>query len=181
MKFALLSISLVMALAFGGESAYSRETAKPAPAAKEAKPGSAVAEAVKGIPFITDKRPNPKARFYVYLMSASWCAACNVEMPHVVEEYREMAKRKVEIIYVNGDHTAEAAIAFMKKYKADFPCILTSSPDAAKLPGYTLHTNFPWAIVVNSKGEVLESARADKVFNNWRQTTGGRAGRHRAR
>lgn len=179
MKSALLSIGFVMALALTGAPAYSQNTAKPAAAAKESKPGSVVAEAVKDIPFITDKKPNPKARFYVYLMSASWCAACNVEMPHVVEEYREMAKKRVEIIYVNGDHTPEAAIAFMKKYKADFPCILTSSPDAAKLPGYSLHSNFPWAIVVNDKGEVLDSARADKVFNNWHKTTGIRAPKKR--
>ena len=175
MKSALLSIGLVMALALAGAPAYSQNTAKPAAAAKEAKPGSVVAEAVKDIPFITDKKPNPKAKFYVYLMSASWCAACNVEMPHVVEEYREMAKKRVEIIYVNGDHTPEAAIAFMKKYKADFPCILTSSPETAKLPGYTLNRRFPWAIVVNNKGEVLQSARADKVFNSWHQTTGIKA------
>lgn len=179
MKSALLSIGVVMTLAFAGAPAYSQNTAKPAAAAKEAKPGSVVAEAVKDIPFITDKKPNPKAKFYVYLMSASWCAACNVEMPHVVEEYREMAKKRVEIIYVNGDHTPEAAIAFMKKYKADFPCILTSSPDAAKLPGYSLHSNFPWAIVVNDKGEVLDSARADKVFSNWHKTTGIRAPKKR--
>lgn len=175
MKCVLFSIALVTALAFAGAPAYSQNTAKPAAAAKEAKPGSVVAEAVKDIPFITDKKPNPKAKFYVYLMSASWCAACNVEMPHVVEQYKEMSKKKVEIIYVNGDNTPDAAIAFMKKYKADFPCILTSSPDAAKLPGYTLHRNFPWAIVVNDKGEVLDSARADKVFNNWHKTTGIKA------
>ena len=179
MRSALVPIGLVMALAFVGAPAYSQNTAKPVAAAKEAKPGSVVAEAVKDIPFITDKKPNPKAKFYVYLMSASWCAACNVEMPHVVEEYREMAKKRVEIIYVNGDHTPEAAIEFMKKYKADFPCILTSSPDAARLPGYSLHSNFPWAIVVNDKGEVLSSARADKVFNNWHKTTGIRASKKR--
>lgn len=146
-----------------------------APAAE--KPGSAVAEAVKDIPFLTEKKPNPKAKFYVYLMSASWCAACNVEMPHVVGEYKEMARKRVEIIYVNGDNTAEAAVAFMKKYKADFPCILISSPETAKLPGFTPNRHFPWAIVVNDKGEVLESARADKVFNDWHRITGIKAGK----
>ncbi len=170
-------IFLTLILSLGALAAVPCAQAAPAQkaAAKDEKPGSVVAEAVKDIPFLTEKRPNPKAKFYVYLMSASWCAACNVEMPHVVEQYKEMSKKKVEIIYVNGDNTPEAAIEFMKKYKADFPCILTSSPETAKLPGYTLNRRFPWAIVVNNKGEVLDSARADKVFNNWHQTTGIKA------
>lgn len=164
-------VSLLAAVGMTSPAATTGKSGKAA-AAATAKPGSVVAEAVKEIPFITEKRPNPKAKFYVYLMSASWCAACNVEMPHVVEQYKEMAKKKVEIIYVNGDSTPEAAIAFMKKYKADFPCILTSSPETAKLPGYTLNTRFPWAIVVNNKGEVLESARANRIFNEWHRITG---------
>ena len=181
MKKIILTLVLTLVLSLGALAAAPAAQAATAQqaAAKDEKPGSVVAEAVRDIAFLTEKRPNPKAKFYVYLMSASWCAACNVEMPHVVEQYKEMAKKRVEIIYVNGDRTPEAAVAFMKKYKADFPCILTSSPETAKLPGYTLNTRFPWAIVVNAKGEVLESARADKVFNSWHEITGIKAPRKR--
>ena len=151
-------------------AAHAADAAKKDPAA--VKCSGAVAEALKDIPFITEKKPNLKAKYYVYLMSASWCAACNVEMPHVVEQYKEMARKKVEIVYVNGDKTPEEASAFMKKYKADFPCILIASQDTQKLPGFKRIMNFPWAIVVDADGNVLQSARADKVFNAWRQTTG---------
>ena len=145
-------------------------------AAKKDKKGkkankNAVQEAFKDITFVTDKRPDPKAKFFIYLQSSRNCGPCNREMPEVVKQYKEMTKNKTELIFVCRDSAENDAKEFMKKYGADFPCIMIGSPDVSKLPGFSQSASFPWASIVDASGTELMNNHAKMIMMKWKQIT----------
>lgn len=144
----------------------SQATAKKAKANK-----NAMQDALKDITFLTDKKPNPKAKFYVYLQSSRNCGPCNQEMPEVVKQYKEMTKNKTELIFVCRDSAENDAKEFMKKYGADFPCIMIGSPDVSKLPGFSQSASFPWASIVDASGTELMNNHAKMIMMKWKDVT----------
>lgn len=146
-------------------------------AAKKDKKGkkankNAVQEAFKDITFVTDKRPDPKAKFFIYLQSSRNCGPCNREMPEVVKAYKDMPKGKTELILICRDSSEDDAKEFMKKYGADFPCIMIGSPDIEKLPGFTKSDSYPMASIVDGSGAELQGiTHAKMVMMKWKQIT----------
>ena len=150
-------------------------TDAPAPAKKAAKgkkeatkEPSVVGKALQEMTFLTDKKPNPDAKYYIYLQSASWCGPCNAEMPTVVKQYKTMGKR-VELILVSHDNSADAAINFMKKYGADFPCILANSAESGKLPAFKMAHGIPNASMVKANGKEIVNTHAGAVIKDWKK------------
>lgn len=187
MKSALLSLSLAMALAVAGAPAYSQDATDTAPAAKksdgkkksgkkggkkaEKAPATALGKAVKTLKYVTAKKADAKATHYIYLVSASWCGPCNQEMPHVVQQYKEMRECGVELILVSGDHDQGAAKGFLSKYGAEFPCVMGDT-ERNKLPGWKDNNSIPFANIVDAEGNSLASGRAGQILGNWKQTCG---------
>ena len=201
MKIAALLVALLAGLLFGSPAVYAQDGApdaapahkaagkkkagkkkgkaekaeKPAKEDKAEKPGKAdaspMAKALKKVNFVTSKKPDPKATHYIYLISASWCGPCNAEMPHVVEQYKEMSKCGVELILVSADNASSQATGFMKKYGANFPCAMGNS-ERHKLLGWEDRNGIPYAIIVDADGNKLTSGNAAPVIGNWKQTTG---------
>lgn len=147
--------------------AKDKEEAEPKPAESE------VGKALEGMTFLTDKKPNTHAKYYIFLQSASWCGPCNAEMPHVVKQYKAMGqgKKKVEIILLSHDKSNDAAVGFMKKYNADFPCVLASSVPNGTLPGYKYANAIPNASVVKEDGKEVVNTVAPEVIKNWKKYT----------
>lgn len=175
-----------MVLAAGLISAMPVVMAKPSKAAKTEQKApdkkgkadkNAVGNAIKDITFLTDKKPNPKAKFFVYLQSSRNCGPCNQEMPDVVKQYKEMPKNKVELIFVCRDSAEQDAIEFMKKYGADFPCLMIGSPDVQKLPGFTQSASYPWASIVDSSGKELKNTHAKMIMMQWKKIIGESKGK----
>lgn len=158
-----------------GKAEKAGKAEKPAKEEKAEKPGkgdaSPMAKALKKVNFVTSKKADPKATHYIYLISASWCGPCNAEMPHVVEQYKEMSKCGVELILVSADNASSQATGFMKKYGANFPCAMGNS-ERKKLLGWEDRNGIPYAIIVDADGNKLTSGNAAPVIGGWKQTTG---------
>ena len=158
-----------------GKAEKADKTAKEDKAEKAEKPGkgdaSPMAKALKKVNFVTSKKADPKATHYIYLISASWCGPCNAEMPHVVEQYKEMSKCGVELILVSADKASSQATGFMKKYGANFPCAMGDT-ERHKLLGWENRSGIPYAIIVDADGNRLTIGNAASVIGGWRQTTG---------
>ena len=168
---------LALGLMAATPAVMAQGTDAPAPAKKAAKgkkeatkEPSVVGKALQEMTFLTDKKPNPDAKYYIYLQSASWCGPCNAEMPTVVKQYKTMGK-KVELILVSHDNSADAAINFMKKYGADFPCILANSGESGKLPAFKFAGGIPNASVVKANGKEIINAHAGAVIGDWKKYT----------
>ena len=168
---------LALGLMAATPAVMAQGTDAPAPAKKAAKgkkeatkEPSVVGKALQEMTFLTDKKPNPDAKYYIYLQSASWCGPCNAEMPTVVKQYKTMGKR-VELILVSHDNSADAAIKFMKKYGADFPCILANSGESGKLPAFKFAGGVPNASVVKADGKEIINTHAGAVIKDWKKYT----------
>ena len=166
---------LALGLMAAAPAAMAQDTDAPAPVKKAAKgkkeatkEPSVVGKALQEMTFLTDKKPNPDAKYYIYLQSASWCGPCNAEMPTVVKQYKTMGKR-VELILVSHDNSADAAIKFMKKYGADFPCILANSGESGKLPAFKMARGIPNASMVKANGKEIINAHAGAVIADWKK------------
>ncbi len=125
-----------------------------------------VAKTLGKVEFLTKTKPNLKAKYYIYLCSASWCGPCNAEMPHVVKAYKKMKADKVELILVSADNSEKAAEGFLKKYGAKFPAMM-STAGVKELPGFTPPRSIPYAIIVDADGKVLKQGHG-AIALKWR-------------
>ncbi|MDO5449584.1 MAG: TlpA family protein disulfide reductase [Akkermansia sp.] len=143
------------------------------PAQEEEKPAAPapVAPALADFPeYWTDARPAADAAQYIYLYSASWCGPCNREMPHVVELYKELRARGVELVLVSCDQKKEDAVKFLQQYGAQMPCVPVKTVQAHPLPGHELPKAIPSATMVDAQGKVLVPlGSAPAVLARWQE------------
>ncbi len=131
------------------------------------KPRTTVGRAVEDLEYLTEARPNPKAKNFIYLFSASWCGPCKLYMPKIVEEYPKMIKKnQVELILMSPD-SPENIKKYVEHYKAEFPAIAFSSQNfkLKELPGMQSFDAIPFAIVINGRGETLFAGSASGIMN----------------
>ncbi|MBQ2380887.1 MAG: TlpA family protein disulfide reductase [Akkermansia sp.] len=130
---------------------------------------SVVAKALEGAEYLTNTRPNLKAKFYIFLNSASWCGPCNAEMPEVVKCYEEMKRSgQVELILQSADSNPGDAVGFMNKFGATFPAIPKGKmPQLANIkPG----PGIPWANILDADGNNITSGHGG-IIRQWKQHT----------
>lgn len=54
---------------------------------------------------------------------ATWCPSCNEEMPTVVELYRELSPRGVEVVAISADRSVEDLEDYLEKNNLPFPVL----------------------------------------------------------
>lgn len=114
-------------------------------------------------------KPSPKAKYYFYLCSASWCGPCQKEMPELVEAHKKMKKDgRCEIILVGYDKTFDAAKAYLKSHKAKFAGVWGEDKNIKELPGYQPVQGIPYAILVDRSGKVLTVNHASMI-KDWKE------------
>ncbi len=137
---------------------------------KAAKNAKAVARALSKVKWASG-RPNLKAKYYIYLQSASWCGPCCAEMPGIAAEYKAMKKDgRVELLLIGFDQTEGRAKEWMSSNDATFPMVLKGTRGVNKLPGFTEAQGIPQAIIVNAAGEVIAQDHG-AIIKNWRKLT----------
>lgn len=173
--FVLLALGLLVCpLSAQDDTPANEDTAAEAPTKKEpkkekkaSKARTAVGKALDELEYQTDARPNPKAKFFAFLFSASWCRYCPPVMQKMMEEYPKMQKKNVELILVSPDSEANIA-AYVKKYDAKCPVIMSSggAPKLSSVPGEPRAESLPGIMIVNGKGDVLLNGHGS-LGANW--------------
>lgn len=151
---------------------------------KKAKKARSVAQSFKEISFFNapaddaaaaeaddepaEVSPDKRAKYYIYLHSASWCGPCKALMPKVIADYKQMRKKKVEVILISYDQTVEAAQNYLKGYNAEFCGVLSTAPDAQNLPSFRKADSIPYAMIVDKKGKVVTAGNGASIIENWK-------------
>lgn len=130
-------------------------------------------KAFKGVEWATDKKPNLRARYYMYLISASWCGPCQRLMPKIVEAYKTDMKegRVMEVILTACEQKREGVPAYLAKYNAGFPGIHISAPEVARFVGFDrsdMNKGIPFVVICDNQGNVLD--KGSNAFSNWKAT-----------
>ena len=135
---------------------------------------SAMSIAIKRTQFVTEHKPNPAAKYYMYLFTASWCSPCRALMPKIIEEYpKMMVGRHMEIILVSFDDTEDEALTYLRKYDAPFATVMYNVEPPHSLPGLPPDVNaIPHIIVVDSAGKFIYRGHGLR-YSEWKQRTGG--------
>ncbi len=116
-----------------------------------------------------NSKPNLKAKYYVYLQSASWCGPCRAEMPDIVREYDQMRLAGVEIILLGCDRTESEAMAYLGQFHAGFPGLMVDK--GSSLPGFIQARGIPNAIFVDADGKMLTRGHGS-IIMKWREIIG---------
>lgn len=149
---------------------HAKKVAREAAKKAAAESFKTVPKAIEALEFFNGT-PNTKAKYYIYLHSASWCGPCKQIMPKLIEEYEAMKKGKVEIILVGHDQTPEAAEEYIRHYSEEIAGIHYKDPGAQKLPGFTKPNGIPHTTIVDRKGKVLYAGHASGALN-WKDHCG---------
>lgn len=150
-------MNILLSMALAPIAATAQEAAPQPPSQEQVTAPSPMATAIAQTSFITNKKPSTKAKYYMYLASASWCGPCRRVTPALVGEYPNMmANNEVEVILLSCDRTPEAAQKYLEHYNAPFAAVMYGSPEAAKLPGCpTDIRGIPHIVLVDASGKLI--------------------------
>lgn len=134
---------------------------------------TAMQQAFEGVKWATDKKPNLRAKYYIYLISASWCGPCQRLMPDIVKAYKTDMKegRLVEVILTACEQNMNGVPAYLAKYNAGFPGIHISAPEVARFIGFDkndMRKGIPFVVICDNNGKVLDKGHS--AFASWKET-----------
>lgn len=117
---------------------------------------SVVAKALSEAGYFTETEANPKARFYIFICSASWCGPCRALMPKVVEEYEKSMKkdRRVSLVLLGCDRSDEEALKYIEHYDTDIPGVLMNKVQLENMPEVR---GIPAYVIMNAKGDLIST------------------------
>ena len=87
--------------------------------------------------------------------SASWCAPCNMEAPHLERSWRKLRDRGVVILGVNTQEQGapvEKARAFQQQHGLTYPILVDSDSTVVQRYGVT---GLPTSVLIDPQGKVL--------------------------
>ena len=125
-----------------------------------------VGAAIKKLKF-TNGKPSAGAKFYMYYYYPDMSKATDSIMAKIAEEYKEMKKSGVDLIFITKADTLPEISKELKKYKVRFPAMMAS--DAAKLPGMSVSdATTPQIYMVTKSGANITSGDASTI-GNWKE------------
>lgn len=129
---------------------------------------SKVAAALEEAGYFTDKKAKPKAQYYIFICSASWCPPCRKLMPSIVKTYKQEISKddRVDLILLGGDNNEAKCAEYLKHYKAKFPGL--HAKKKIDLPDFPAIQYWPFAIFVDADGKVITTGHGSKVLE-WKK------------
>lgn len=124
-----------------------------------------VPEALSQAKWLTKKKPNLKAEYYMFLRSASWCVPCDFFVPPLLKEYSKMKSAKMELIFLGQEDEP-----VVKKYMADkrFKCPGVMPASLGSVPGVSFEgLGFPSMCIVDADGNFI-ACKGGTNMMEWR-------------
>jgi thiol-disulfide isomerase/thioredoxin len=130
---------------------------KTSPKAGAAGPGSLVGSpaasySVKRLDGASDALDHYRGQVIVANLWASWCAPCREETPALAQLYREEHRRGLVVLGIDQGESAEAAGAFAREQKLDYPILLDEDQLYARAFG---SIGLPTTVIVDRAGRVV--------------------------
>lgn len=101
---------------------------------------------------------------------ATWCPSCNEEMPTVVELYRELAPRGVEIVAISADRNVGDLEEYLRKNSLPFPVLLDSSGTLMEQLNITY---IPTSMLISKDGRMVaqnnDISKLRQAMEQWLQ------------
>lgn len=116
--------------------------------------------------YLTRKKPNLKARYYIFLRSMSWCVPCHMFCPVLFKDYGKMKSAKAELVFLGQEEEAVVK-QYMKEREFKCPGVLGS--ELGDIPGFDLSGfGAPAICIVTADGEFVGKL-GGKNMADWRK------------
>ena len=136
------------------------------PAAAEAAARPAVPQLLSEATYLTKKKPNLKAKYYIFLRSMSWCVPCHMFCPVLFKDYGKMKSAKAELVFL-GQEDEAVVKQYMKEREFKCPGVLGSA--LGSIPGFDLSGfGSPAICIVTAEGEFVGKL-GGKNMADWRK------------
>lgn len=112
-----------------------------------------VAEVLSRVEYLSKKKPNLKARYFMFLRSASWCVPCQMIVPKLMKDYGKMKGAQMELIFL-GQEDEAVVRNYIKKHRYKCPGVMGSVGN--EIPGLDFAGfGFPSACIVTADGDFV--------------------------
>ena len=103
--------------------------------------------------YLTNKKPNLKAQYYMFLRSASWCVPCQIFVPRLLKDYSKMKGAKVELIFL-GQEDEAVVKKYMDEHKYKCPGVMPGA--LGTIPGVKFEgLGYPSMCLVDAHGNFI--------------------------
>ena len=139
---------------------------QPSAADTEAAEMPAVSQLLSEATYLTKKKPNLKAKYYIFLRSMSWCVPCHMFCPVLFKDYGKMKSAKAELVFLGQEEEAVVK-QYMKEREFKCPGVLGS--ELGDIPGFDLSGfGAPAICIVTADGEFVGKL-GGKNMADWRK------------
>lgn len=137
-----------------------------------AKVKTKVGLALDALNVINDAKVKKSAKYYIILLSASWCAPCRAEAPHAVKAFdSDIANNPdIEMVLMSCDHTKEAALKWAGEEKMNYPIIFDRNK-VNTIPGVEGNTGrtIPHGIIVDGDGNMITHGNGGAIIRDYKK------------
>lgn len=160
-----LCLLMVLALGMNLFPAGAQDTPETV-AAEEASGLPVVAQILSEAKFLSKKKPNLKARYFIFLRSTSWCVPCHMICPQLLKDYSKMKSSKAELILLGQEEEATVR-QYMKEHGFKCPGVLGA--ELGEIPGFDL-SGFasPALCIVTADGRFVGKLGGTNMYT-WRK------------
>lgn len=137
---------------------------KPSNMIKEVKPDLAcvVGRKLQSCDFLLNKGFKRNAKYYLCLLSASWCPPCRAEMPRIAKTYAETLKDDpdFELIHFSYDRDEGRALDWANEHHVKFPVV---KPKGGNPLGLQTR-GIPRLFIIKADGTLVEEGHPASLF-----------------